>query len=109
MRRTHINSVAAFHDLELGEIQETIYEIFKADRRPLTDRQVLRMFMHGRQGDMNKVRPRINELLNMKNTPIKDIGSRKCPTTGINVRVCMYLPMDQKQDDFKVDSKKGGA
>ena len=102
MRKQHLNSIAAFHDLELQGMKEAIYEIYKADRVPMTDRWVLRIFMHGRQGDMNKVRPRINELLHLPNTPIKEVGSLECPTTKRRVRVCMYAPMTEKQDKFEV-------
>ena len=99
----HINSIEAFKDLELGGNQEEIYEIYKSfGPQPLTDRRVLRILQHGRQGDMNRVRPRINELLRMPNTPIKEVGSIKCPTTGRRVRAVAYVPTDSKQDKFEV-------
>ena len=98
----HPNSIEAYHDLELGGTQAEIYMIYKNDQRPFTDRQVLRIFMHGRRGDMNQVRPRITEILNMPNTPIKEVGSMVCETSKRRVRACMYVPTTAKQDNFDV-------
>jgi len=98
----HPNSIETFHDLELGGIQAEIYAIFKNDQRPFTDRQILRKFMHGRRGDMNQVRPRITELLQMHNTPIKEVGSLVCEVSKRRVRACMYAPNTDKQDKFEV-------
>ena len=101
MRNTHPNSVEAYHGLNLGERQQIIFDIFKDAGKSLTDRQVYNKIYRSYAGDLNKVRPRITELVQMEGSPIKECGDTVCSFSDRKVRVCMYLPMDSNQGNFK--------
>ncbi len=69
---------------------EMILECY-SNGRAYSDRQILAM-LYPESDDMNKVKPRITELLTyhyLKNTnpPIEEVGSVKCSITGKTVRL----------------------
>ncbi len=76
-------SLAAFASLDLPDRQSVVIRAFSAGSDALTDRDVA-----ARVGakDMNQVRPRITELLEVG--VLVATGRAKCPATGKTVRTC---------------------
>lgn len=91
----HSNSVTALRQISNEGSKQIRSEAVLAcysDGVPRTDRQVLKM-LYPQSDDMNKVKPRISELLKYDglknpNPPIIEWGSIKCSVTGKNVRLC---------------------
>jgi len=83
---THPNSHAAFDSIlpTLGERHRRILHAYGAARR--TDREILYMVTGKIDGDPNKVRPRITELVEMG--VLEECGSRTDDLTGRPVRLC---------------------
>lgn len=78
----HKNSVDAYHaeEVKLSRRQQAVYDwILK--HGPHTDREVMRGMGFT---DMNSVRPRITELLDLKK--LMEVGNVICPVTNKNVR-----------------------
>lgn len=88
----HENSIASFNELDLAERQQAIFKIYAMYGKGYTDRDILRIFTHGRGGDLNKVQPRITELVNDPKVPLTEIGQTISKVTGRRVRVVMYAP-----------------
>ena len=86
----HPNSAEAYRSIDLSRRQKEILNIF--DHHPgtdFTDREVLAIL--GGPQDMNRVRPRITELVNDKEL-LTETGKKRCITTGKTVRTVAYIP-----------------
>ena len=81
----HPHSREAYQELDLGKRQRLIIEIYKERSCPLTDRQVLSWIFGVSYSDMNKVRPRITELIDKG--VLEEKGKTTCAITGRTVRL----------------------
>lgn len=83
----HANSIEAYHDErpKLSERAEAILNVYKRFNRPVTDRQILDAMYPG-CGDMNRVRPRVTELIGAGQ--LVEVGKVKDSVTGKSVRTC---------------------
>ncbi len=79
----HPNSRKAYSEKDLTGDHLLIYSVYRQNDRLLTDRQVKQIL--GAE-DMNEVRPRISELIEMK--LLSQQGNTICPVTGKKVRIC---------------------
>ncbi len=92
-KAVHPNSIEAYYSINLSRRQKEVMDIF--ERHPydnFTDREIL-AYMGGDQ-DMNRVRPRISELVNDLKV-LTETGSKRCIKTGIKVRTVAYIPVPQ--------------
>ena len=98
----HPNSLAAFSNLELSLRQQIVYDTFIRAEKSQTDRQILYRLIKSYEGDMNKVRPRITEMIKMG--VLIEIGKTECSYTKQRVRVCMIPIMHEgEQEAIKFD------
>lgn len=97
----HPNSIEAFRDLDLGLRQQIVFDVYVRAAKTMTDRQILGWLTGDYGGDLNKVRPRITEMVQDDEIPIMEVGKTKCKITGKRVRVCMYqMPRDGEQKEI---------
>ena len=92
-KAVHDNSIEAYRTINLSRRQKEVLDIF--ERFPyenMTDREVLAML--GGDQDMNRVRPRISELVNDKQV-LTETGKKICIKTGKKVRTVAYIPVPQ--------------
>lgn len=92
-KAVHHNSIEAYHSISLSRRQKEVMDIF--ERHPyddFTDREIL-AYMGGDQ-DMNRVRPRISEMVNDLKV-LTETGSKRCIKTGKTVRTVAYIPVPQ--------------
>ena len=93
MRATiHANSLAAYHDGELGAFTKREQEILRVLGGPgpqITDRTCMKLLGYT---DMNAVRPRITELI--AKGVLCESGRVACPETGKRVRQFSIAPLD---------------
>lgn len=92
-KAVHPNSIDAYYSISLNRRQKEVLDIF--ERLPyedITDREVLAML--GGDQDMNRVRPRITELVNDKQV-LTETGKKTCIKTGKKVRTVAYIPLPQ--------------
>lgn len=91
----HPNSLAAYHGSgpALSRRAQTVLDWLRA-HGPATDRQAARGLGFG---DMNAVRPRITELVDLG--LLRETGSRRCEVTGKTVRV-VDVPRGPAQGDL---------
>ena len=87
-QRVHPNSIEAFRELDIPTRWRAVYETYvRLHPKNLTDRGVLYHMTGSYSGDMNKVRPRITEMVLEKSIPLWEIGRTVCRITGRMVRV----------------------
>lgn len=87
-QRVHPNSIEAFRDLDIPVRWRVVFEIYvRRHPKNLTDRDVLFYLTGTFTGDMNKVRPRITEMVQDESIPLWEIGSTTCMITRAKVRV----------------------
>ena len=93
MRATiHANSLAAYHDGELGAFtkrQREILGVLGGTGPKITDRTCMKLLGYT---DMNAVRPRITELI--KKGVLRESGQISCPETKKKVRQFSIAPLD---------------
>jgi hypothetical protein len=82
----HPNSIASLEQLDISKRQREVLSVFLGARRPMTDREALALLGYGLSGDVNKVQPRITELL--KKGILREADNTKCTYTGRTVRRC---------------------
>ena len=80
----HENSLEAYNALDLGPRQKSVLQVYQRYIEPLTDRKVLSVFTGNPWGDLNKVQPRITELIKMGF--LEEKGKTKCPYTAVRPR-----------------------
>lgn len=86
-QRVHPNSIEAYRDLDIPVRWRAVFEVYvRMHPKNLTDRDVL-FRMIGSSADMNKVRPRITEMVADDLVPLHEKGRTKCRITGKMVRV----------------------
>ncbi|KKL78080.1 hypothetical protein LCGC14_2028470 [marine sediment metagenome] len=90
----HQNSREAYHELDLSKRQKIVYCAFIVASRPMTDRLALIALGYPSGGDMNKVRPRITELIAAG--LLEEKGKTQDSVTGRTVRL-VGLPAEQKE------------
>ena len=91
IRQTHPNSVEAYYSGKLNnEFSDREEEIIKSLRalREATDREVMQFLGYS---DMNAVRPRITELINLAGI-LEECGSKEDIVTGKMVRIVKIKP-----------------
>ena len=88
----HPNSIEAYRDLDLGLRQKIVFDTFVRAGKSQTDRQILFRLTGDYGGDLNRVQPRITEMVQDEDVPIREIGKTVCSYSGKRVRVCMYEP-----------------
>jgi hypothetical protein len=87
-QRVHPNSIEAFRELDIPVRWRAVFEIYvKHHPKNLTDRDVLWYMTGTYLGDMNKVRPRITEMVQDESVPLWEIGDTICQITRAKVRV----------------------
>jgi len=87
-QRIHPNSIEAYWDLDIPLRWRAVFEVYiRLHPKNLTDRNVLYHISGSYAGDMNKVRPRITEMVADEATPLWEKGRTKCRITGKMVRV----------------------
>lgn len=92
----HENSVRSYHELKRAKRYEDILSVFRWWGKPLTDRKVKEL-MHF--DDMNKVRPRISELIDMQK--LKECGNIRDDETKKTVRLVRLIrPEEQTQGEL---------
>lgn len=93
----HENSLECYDEEEpnFGRMESLVYQLYRASAVPLTDRQV-----KTRLGftDMNKVRPRITELI--KDGYLFETGSTQDETTLKKVRLVHCQPPPETATDL---------
>jgi hypothetical protein len=92
-QNVHPNSIASYHAIDdLGERQRRVYRAVQAMNEitgACTDRQVLR-YLYGEDTDnINRVQPRITELIQMG--LIREAGNTTCGFTGRSVRTLLIV------------------
>jgi hypothetical protein len=80
--KMHSNSLEAWKVLKTTERRKKVIEVYEKYGEK-TDREVCKLLGFT---EMNRVRPRITELLDTG--VLVEVGRVKCKTTGIRVRVC---------------------
>jgi len=92
----HDNSVRSYHEINRAKRLEEILAVYRWWGKPLTDRQVKEL-MHF--DDMNKVRPRICDLIDLKR--LKECGTVKDAETKKTVRMVRLLrPEENMQSEL---------
>ena len=93
-KRIHCHSIEAYHEerKKLSRRAKDILAFVKTNGSPMTDRHI-KDAMFGREADMNRVRPRITELIDMGF--LQQYGNTKDALTGKTVRVVMLPVKDQ--------------
>lgn len=100
-RHMHINSLAAFDDIEeeRSDRANVIYTLMTAAGVAMTDRQIAQALGFS---DMNMVRPRITELKD--NRWAVETGTIECPVTHRHVRLVKAL--NPVQRDALIESQR---
>ncbi len=88
----HPNSREAYAELDISKRQGIILDIYKDGSQSYTDREILRLFHGSPHADLNIVRPRITELLEMG--LLIEKGKTTCGWTKRTVRL-VGLPEKQ--------------
>ena len=92
----HKNSIKSFHDLDRDSRRRSIIDVYAIWDRPMTDRQVLDIM---RFQDMNQVRPRISELIDMG--LLKECGKVRDEITNKTVRLVRVMrPEEHLQQEL---------
>jgi len=87
-QRVHPNSIEAYRDLDIPVRWRAVFEVYvRLHPKNLTDRNVFYHITGSYAGDMNKVRPRITEMIQEKSIPLREKGRTICRITGKMVRV----------------------
>ena len=104
----HENSTKSYEegkaDGTFGTRREQIFQVMRAEDRPMTDREVAHAL--GKR-DLNYVRPRINEMV--EDGLAREFGNVVCPESGKEVRQCIVVGpfFPRPSQAGKVKRKKG--
>lgn len=86
-KAVHDNSREALESLDLPTRHAEVFNLFKNEGRPLTDRMVKELLGYE---DMDEVRPRITELIQKPFELLEEVGKVVCLKTKKTVRL-VYL------------------